>query len=379
MEYSEIFIPVPEHIQKANAAKSAERVGNSMKFGVKGFEWEWLSGFKIALVGLRKSGAPNSFSALREELYALFSPSKTTSIIDLGDIEVASKTEAASEKISYVLQKIFSEGVFPIVFAENMHSSVCVYDAVKSQHRNVAATFVLPHANIGSAQEPLSGDNFLAHLMTDYGRELATLNVVGYQNYLTSPSDVKELGKQYCELVRLGVIRDNMMYAEPLLRDADLLCAGVNAVRQCDAPAAINASPNGLYAEEMCRLLRYATFSDKLKACYLGCFSLANDIQNQTAKLVAQFMWHLIEGFAYRTGDEPAKSKMCRKFQVQLGKEQQITFFQSKATDRWWMAVPTDTSDQEHIVPCLREDYDKAAHGEIPDRWLWFYKKMAVC
>jgi hypothetical protein len=377
MEYTEIFIPVPEHLQKANAAKSAERLGNSMKFGVKGFEWEWLNGFKVALVGLRKSGAPNSFSALREELYALFVPAKSVAIIDLGDIEMDVAT-AAAEKISYVLQKIFAEGVFPIVFSENMCNAEGVYDAVKAQHKNVSATFVLPHANLGNAQEPLSNENFLAHIMSDCGRELSTLNVVGYQSYLTSPSDVKALGKQYCELVRLGAVRDNMLCAEPLLRDADMLCAGVNAVRQCDAPAAVDALPNGMHAEEMCRLLRYAAFSDKLKTCYLGNFNLANDVQRQTAKLVAQLIWHIIEGLAYRVGEVPTKSKMCRRLQVQMGKEQHILFYQSKVTDRWWMSVPIDGTQHEAPIPCLREDYDKAAHGEIPDRWLWFYKKLSV-
>ncbi|MDR2937489.1 MAG: hypothetical protein LBU92_00940 [Prevotellaceae bacterium] len=376
MEYSEIFIPVPSHLQTANAAQSAERMGNAMKFGVKGFEWEWLSGFKIALVGLRKSGAPNSFSALREELYALFAPQKNVPIIDLGDVEL---TDSVGEKVAYALQRIFAEGVFPIVFSENMHNAEWVYNAVKAQHKNVAATFVLPHANVGSVHEPLCNENLLAHLMADYGRELSTLNLLGYQNYLTSPTDVKMLNKQYCELLRLGAIRDSILCAEPLLRDADLLCAGLNAVRQCDAPAAVEASPNGLYAEEMCRLLRYASFSDKLKACYLGSFNLANDnAQRQTAKLAAQLIWHVAEGFAYRVGDEPAKSRMCRRLRVQMGRGQHILFYQSKATDRWWMSVPVDGTANELAIPCLRDDYDRAAHGEIPDRWLWFYKKLSA-
>jgi len=125
-------------------------------------------------------------------------------------------------------------------------------------------------------------------------------------------------------------------------------------------------------------LLRYASFSDKLKACCLGGFNLANDVQRQTAKLTAQLIWHVVEGIACRVGDVPTKPRMCRKLQVHMGKEQHILFYQSKITDRWWMAVPVDGTQQERIVPCLREDYDRAAHGEIPDRWLWFYKKYAV-
>ncbi|MDR3188629.1 MAG: hypothetical protein LBT94_05540 [Prevotellaceae bacterium] len=380
MEYSDIFIPVAEHLQLSGAAKSSERWGSRMKYGVKGFDWEWLGDFKVALVGLRKHGAPNSFVALREELYALFAHGKALPVIDLGDIEVTALGggDASGERVTYALHRLITAGIFPVVFGESMTGASSVYDAVKGCQKSVTATFILPGASLGNAQEPLSGDNLLAHFMLDYGRELESLNVIAYQNYLTSPADVQRLGEQYCELVRLGAVRESIARVEPLLRDADVLCAGVNAVRQCDAPAAVDPSPNGLYAEEVCQLLRLAAFSDKLKACYLGNFNLANDSQRQTAKLVAQLIWHLADGFAYRVSDNPTDAKTCRKLQIEMGgKDQQLVFYQSKITDRWWMSVPADKPSNAHIVPCERTDYEKALRLEIPDRWLWFYKKFA--
>ncbi|MDR0687918.1 MAG: hypothetical protein LBF55_04420 [Prevotellaceae bacterium] len=378
MEYSDIFIPVAEHLQASGAARPRERWGSRMKYGVKGFDWAWLGDFKVALVGLRKYGAPNSFVALREEFYALFAHGKPLPAIDLGDVEVAvSGGGAPGERLAYALHKLLSEGIFPVVFGENTWSASCVYDAVKAYQKSVAATFILPSACLGAAQEPLTDDNVLAHFMADYGRELETLNVLAYQSYLTSPADVQALSDRYCELMRLGAVREGIARAEPLLRDADLLCAGVNAVRCCDAPAATNPSPNGLYAEEMCQLVRFASFSEKLKACYLGGFSLAGDSQRQTAKLAAQLIWHIADGFACRTGDDPAVSKTCRKLQVELGgKDQQLVFYQSKATGRWWMAIPADGSPEKRIIPCERSDYEKALRLEVPDRWLWFYKKF---
>jgi hypothetical protein len=128
----------------------------------------------------------------------------------------------------------------------------------------------------------------------------------------------------------------------------------------------------------MCQLVRFATFSDKLKTCYLGGFNLMSDSQRQTAKLVAQLIWHVADGLACRVGDDPALPKTCRKLQVEMGsKDQRLVFYQSKATDRWWMAIPVDGSSKVHIAPCERDDYEKALRLEVPDRWLWFYKKLA--
>jgi hypothetical protein len=381
VEYSDIFIPVAGHLQLSGAAALSERWGSRIKYGVKGFDWAWLEDFRVALVGLRKPGAPNSFVALREELYALFAPGKALPIIDLGDVEVAlpgSDDKMSGEKVTCALHKLIAEGIFPVVFGEGMPGASNVYDAVKAHQKGVTATFILPSAGMGNAQEPLSGSNVLAHFMLDYGREVEALNVLAYQSYLTPPADVQSFGEQYCGLMRLGAVRENMKRAEPLLRDADVLCAGVNAVRQCDAPAAADPSPNGLYAEEMCQLLRLAAFSDKLKACYLGNFSLANDSQRQTAKLVAQLIWHVADGIACRVNDDPTDPKTCRRLQIEMGgKDQQLVFYQSKITDRWWMSVPVDKSSAVRIVPCERNDYEKALRLEIPDSWLWFYKKFA--
>jgi hypothetical protein len=378
MEYNEIFIPVAEHLQNHCAGKSPDCWGNRIKFGVKGFDWEWLSAFNVALVGLRKAGAPNSFAPLREQLYSLYAHAKPLAVIDLGDIELAAG-DAANEKAAYVLQHLLEQGVFPLVFGENLAGSIAIYEAIKANGRNVCAAFIMAAANLGNAQEPLCTDNLLAHVMADYGRELCTLNVLAYQNYLSSPTDAQALQANGCELLRLGEIRDNMWCAEPLLRDADIVVAAANAVRRCDAPAANSPSPNGLYAEEMCRLLRCASFSDKLKACYLGGFSLANDDVQQTAMLLAQLLWHVADGAAHRMGESPSIARSCHKLRVELnGKKQRLDFYQGKITDRWWMKIPVAKTSKTVAVPCLRSDYEAALRMEIPSRWLLHYRKQST-
>ncbi|MDR1227063.1 MAG: hypothetical protein LBK47_09240 [Prevotellaceae bacterium] len=380
MEYSDIFIPVSEHTQATYAARSSKVFGNSIRFAVKEFEWAWLQGFKVALIGLRRQGSPNSFPPLREAFYSLYQPTKGVDIIDLGDVEMAGP--GCGEKVEFALYKLLEQGVFPLVFSESMRYSYLLYCALKAYQKTAAASYILSAANLGAVHEPLSDDNFLAHALVDYGKELSHLSVLGYQSYLTSPDDIRQLTALYCETLRLGLIRDENRLAEPLLRDADMLCAAVSAVRQSDAPAATEASPNGFYAEEMCRLLRFAGFSDKMKGFYLGGFNLTRDVNSQTAKLLAQMIWHVVDGIAHRVNEYPGdEAKSCRRLQVELGEQQdqQLVFYQSKITDRWWIEVPIDGSDRKQLIACLKEDYDQASHFEIPDRWLWFLKKSTLC
>ncbi|MGL4909331.1 MAG: hypothetical protein ACRC3G_08345 [Bacteroidales bacterium] len=373
MEYGDIFIPVSEPLQKQQFGGNSERINNHLKFGIAGFEWEWLGKFKIALIGLRKVGAPNSFTPFREALYRLYAPTKMSAIIDLGDIELTTTTN--NERVTYALQKVFSQGLLPLVFCENIHSSTIVYDALKVIKKKTVASFILPHANLGDSAQPLCEGNTLAYFLRDSKRELEALNVLGYQSYLTASLDIQQLQSQYCELLRLGVIRDAPTIAEPLLRSTHLIALALNAIRASDAIAANQPQPNGLYAEEACRIMRQVALSNSMTAVYIGGFSLLNDQYGTSAKLIAQLIWHVIEGHGLRINESPDVENSCRKIEVQIGQGQKIVFYQGKITQRWWMQVPIQTNTT-CVIPCLSHDYDKAAHGEIPTRWLWFYKKM---
>jgi hypothetical protein len=379
MEYSDIFIPVSEHLQYQQRLAHPKH-SNGISFAVQGFDWEWLHDFKIGLVGLRTAGMPHCFAPLREALYSLFLPQKKIGIIDLGDIEITTgSVEENTEKAALGIKQILAQGTFPLVFAENMRYSYWLYEALKSQYCSISAAYIAPTANLGNVQEHLTEQNLVAHTFADLSRELSHLSILGYQIYLTDFKDVQLLERNYCEPLRLSTIRSDMNKAEAVLRDATLLCANVGAMRQSDAPAALQPSPNGLYTEEMCRLLRFAAFSNELKACFVGGFGFANDIRSQTSMLTAQMIWHIIEGIANRVKEHPLDAKSnCRCVQVEMGSENQhIVFYQGKITQRWWMEIPAAEGAPKRIVACTQADYNQAAHSDVPDRWLWFLKKFA--
>ncbi len=68
----------------------------------------------------------------------------------------------------------------------------------------------------------------------------------------------------YFDVSRLGHIQSKLEEAEPILRNADILSFDISAIRQSDAPACATTTPNGLYGEEACQVMRYAGMSDKL-------------------------------------------------------------------------------------------------------------------
>lgn len=381
MEYSDVFVPVSEHLQKYQTLVHSRRQGgNAIAFGVQGFDWEWLGDFKIGLAGLRRGGRRHCLSPLRRALYSLYLPVQKIGVIDLGDIEIPDgSVEAGVEQISHTLHQILAQNVIPVVFAENMRWSHYLYAALKGRHSGVSAAYIAPSANMGSAQEAIGEHNYVGHALADLSRELSHLSLLGCQNYLTDPNDAEWLAKNYCECLRLSIVRGDMERAEAVLRGASLLCVSVNAMRQSDAPAASAPSPNGLYTEEMCRLLRFASFSDELKGCFVGGFNFDRDHRSQTAMLAAQMIWHIIEGIAGRVSEHPLAPKPhCRCVQVEMGRENQhIIFYQGKLTRRWWMEVPAGEGGQARIVACAQSDYEQAARGDVPERWLFFLKKFA--
>jgi hypothetical protein len=95
---------------------------------------------------------------------------------------------------------------------------------------------------------------------------------------------------------------------------------------------------------------------------------------------MAQIVWHFIDGVVNRKPEDPTDdSDNFSQFIVDLSDmDMTIGFFQSRLSGRWWMQI--DDFDHKgrgmYLVPCEEDDYVKASHGEIPDRWWKNMRKM---
>ena len=73
------------------------------------------------------------------------------------------------------------------------------------------------------------------------------------------------------------------------------------------------------------------------------------------------------------------KAKILHKFNVPTETEQLI-FYKSFLTERWWVEVPSILSSHNKInspalLPCTEQDYLDACNQNIPERWFKAYKK----
>ena len=64
-------------------------------------------------------------------------------------------------------------------------------------------------------------------------------------------------------------------------------------------------------------------------------------------------------------------------------KQNDIVFFKSKKSDRWWMQVPYPSSsnskyERHLLVPCSYTTYEVALTDEMPDQWWLTYKKLII-
>jgi len=146
-----------------------------------------------------------------------------------------------------------------------------------------------------------------------------------------------------------------------------------------EAPGQYFASPNGFYAEEACQISHYAGIGDHVKVA--GFFNLIPrlDSSDLSCKLMAQIVWHFIEGFYCRIPEDPGKSGQdFNEFIIDLEDlDMQITFYQSRKTNRWWMKIFNEYNDTDRLVACTQEDYDMAARYEVPDRWWRHVRRLS--
>lgn len=107
------------------------------------------------------------------------------------------------------------------------------------------------------------------------------------------------------------------------------------------------------------------------------------DINNKSAILVAQMIWYFIEGYANRRDEAPKSSdQQFLKYLVPVsGTDQDVVFYKSISTDRWWMLVPYPDEKSSryrrlNMVPCSYQDYLAAGQDDLPDLWMKTYRKF---
>jgi arginase family enzyme len=345
----------------------------------------------VALIGVNEDrfadnnqGCSMAPDEIRKQFYNLFPVHKKLNIVDLGNIRQGEKVSDSYFALKSVIAELLKAGVIPIVLGGSQDLTYPIYLAFESVGRIINMVSIDSRIDINIADEDKAEEqSYLSRIIMRKPNYLFNFTNIGYQSYFVDQDDVKLLNDLFFDACRLGEIRSDLTEAEPMVRNADFVTFDISAVRQSDAPANANASPNGFYGEEVCQLMRYVGMAQRLSC--IGFFEMnpIYDRQGQTAQLIAQMIWYFLEGYSLRKEDYPIEgSNEYVKYIVAMpGRENDLIFFKSKTTDRWWMQLPVskdkETSLSRHVmVPCSYKDYLSAAKHEIPDRWWKAYQKL---
>lgn len=322
-------------------------------------------------------GAGLAPDEIRKHLYSLNRIGARLKALDLGNLKPGITANDTYFALRDICEHIIESHQTLVVLGGSQDLTFGITKAFEGRLFNMVT--VDPKFDYRKGTKTINSENYL-NLIFEKQKNLFSYTVLAYQNYFVDQSDIDLFNNYYWDIKRLGQVRYDLTSVEPVLRDANIFSFDINAIRCIDAPGQSMKSPNGLYSEEACQIARYAGISDSLQIA--GFFNLipGKDPSANSTNLMAQIVWHFVEGFFHRKPEDPLEdSEDFNQFMVDMSDiNMTMVFFQSRVSGRWWMEI----SDFEHrknkmyVVPCDEDDYKKAAQGDIPDRWWKNIRKM---
>ncbi len=319
---------------------------------------------------------------IRRQFYQLYNWRKPVRILDLGNLRLGQTVEDTYSAVSEVVAYLVENKVIPIILGGGNDLAYANYRAYELLERVVNVVDIDACFDLGTETAPIRSDAYVNKLVLQQPNFLLNYSNIGYQSYMNSPESVNMMESLYFETYRVGFMRRNLEEVEPVVRNADMVSLDISAVRRPDAPGCPHNSSNGFYGEEICQISKYVGLSDKLSSFGIYEYDPTLDFNTQTSQLIAHILWYFVEGFLYRMNDGQFKNKDdYRQFNVSVsGALDELVFFNSRKSGRWWVIVPMYQKDSDHVqnyyLPCSKRDFDLACEDKISDRWWRTYHKV---
>ena len=384
MDYS-FLSPVQDRLIDQLALQHSQVIGQTLRIHTTALEPD-LEGVKMAIVGVLESrnsvdyiGEDFQFLEIRKAFYSLFPGNWIHEIADLGDIQKGESVEDTYFALIQVVSSLIKANIIPIIIGGSQDLTYANYRAYDKISSMINVVNIDKSFDLGDSSKPITNESYLGKIILEQPYNLFNYTALGFQTYFNSQEEIDLMEKLYFESYRLGAIIPKISVVEPVLRDADLVTLDINAVKSSEVSPKQKYSPNGFNGREICTISRYAGISNKVSS--FGVYEYNPSLDDEaTAMLVAQVIWYFVEGVNCRIKDDDFKDlSSYLKFTV-LVESEELVFFKSKKTDRWWIEIPfleySNTKSKQHpLLACTYEDYVSATSGVIPERWYKAYKK----
>ena len=341
--------------------------------------------YKIAIIGVPdsrsefKDDSLNGLLKIREYLYSLSRFNKSIEIIDLGNLKPGKTTNDQIIGLRDVLIELMVMNIIPVVLGSSEDIIYSNYHAYSKIEKKINLVSIDSKINITEKRE-LNYKSALWKIIVEENEALFSFTNIGYQTHFVPSNLIKFLSDHEHFIYRIGYIRSNIKEVEPIFRDSDFIGLNVSSVRQSDAFGQFEPSPNGYYGEEICQLARYSGLSSKLTSFGVYDYNVNKDINFQTAHLIGQVVWYFIDGYLNRVYEYPLdENGDYKKYIVNLDtKEYELVFYKSEKTNRWWVEIPSfkNSLNKNLLISCTYSDYQNASNGDVPERWLKFFRKL---
>lgn len=369
----ELLSPVPDAVLASNLLMPTQTLGNQLLKNTQQDGFPNLNDVRVALVGVRETratGQPHQrkqdLAAIRKSLYALYAGNWPNTIADLGDLPIGDTEPDSQRVLQDVAMELYKQNILLIAFGgsqENTLGLCAVFSQLKTYYNLCSIDYKF---DFGSHGMLIDNDSYMSNLIATRPNFLLNFCNLGYQSYFVAQEELDLMERLYFDAVRLGELHTDMKVAEPYLRDSDVVSIDLSSVVSRDLGGGMT-QVNGFSAHQICTLGRYVGLSDRV-----GLVSLNNIPQTlEAAQLAAQTLWYVIEGLQHRANEYPfSTGDNCTKFVVPHS-DQALTFYQSSATERWWVLVPLkNNNDKEYtLLPCTENDYIRSVEGIVPERW----------
>jgi arginase family enzyme len=382
----EYLSPIDDALLMHSKMQSNKPIGQCIDIYTTLGEFPDLEGKKIAIIGVEEDrgaidnyGTGNNLDTVRKEFYSLYPGNWPINLVDLGNIKKGNSIEDTYFALKSILSSLIKNKIIPIILGGGQDLTYPNYRAYDVLEQTVNLACVDNKFDLGSIEADLNSQTFLSKIVMNQPCNLFNYSNIGYQTYFNSQNEIDLLESLFFESHRLGEVSNSLQIVEPVLRDADIVSIDLSAVKNSEAPANNNATPNGFTGAEICAISRYAGISDKVSSFGIYEYNSKYDNKNQTAQLISQMIWYFIEGVNYRANDYPFGLKdNYQKFIVPIENEV-LNFFKSNKSGRWWMEISLNENNKykrHALIPCTYQDYISATDQEIPDRWLNTLKKL---
>ena len=382
----EFLAPVKDIVIAHLALQSFLCIGNKINIHTNSEGFPDLEGAKLAILGVQEDrNSENNFGCgedlhlVRKKIYELYPGDWSAKIVDLGNVKKGAKVSDTYFAVSEIITLLLKKNIIPIIIGGGQDITYVNYRAYDTLEQSVNITTVDSRFDLGTLEDELTSQSYLSKIIMQEPNNLFNYSNVGYQTYFNSQESIQLLDTLFFDAYRLGNAKE-LENIEPAFRNADIVSIDLGAIRQSEAPANNNASPNGFNGEEICAISRYAGLSDKVTSFGIYEYNSKLDVNAQTANLMAQMIWYFIEGVNTRVKDYPFSGKEnYQKFTVLLEDDDPLIFYKSHKTGRWWIEINilSDNKYKRHaLIPCTYKDYTEATRQKIPDRWYKAMQKM---